>query len=414
MSQSVIIIGAGQAAAQASISLRSFGYDGSLTIIGDEPFIPYQRPPLSKAYMKGDMSEERLYFKPSSWYQDQSIDLILSDTVTQLDTKTKTVRLKRGRELNYDKLILATGARPRPMTIPGADLGNVFYLRTLSDVKNIRPHMTHETKLVIVGAGYIGLEAAAVAQTLGLNVTVLEMADRVLARVAGSTTSDFYETTHREHGVDIRTGAQVAALRGDHDVTHVQLSDGNLIEANIVLIGIGILPNKELAQEAGITCAEGVVTDRDSRTSDPDVFAAGDCAQRPIIYLDRSGRLESVHNAIEQGKLAAAAITGNSRPIEDCPWFWSDQFDYKLQIAGLSNGFDTEVLRGYPQDGKFSVFYFKQERLIAVDAINSPPEFIVSKKLISAGACPSPELLADTTKSMKEIAATIALGDTRN
>ena len=404
----IVIVGAGQAAAQACASLRQFGYAGALTLIGDEPALPYQRPPLSKAYMKGDLAEERLYFKPQDWYNSQSIDVMRNTRVTAIDRAARTVTTDSGKSLDYDALIISTGSRPRALPVPGAELGNVFDLRDLKDVEAIRPHMQAGRRLVIVGAGYIGLEAAAVARQLGLEVTVLEMADRVLARVTSPVMSKFFEDEHKRQGVDIRTGARLAELRGAQTVQSAVLADGTDIPADIVLVGIGILPNQELAAEAGIACKNGIIVDRDARTNDPRVFAAGDCAHRPLVHYGRDGRLESVHNAIEQGKLAAAAIMGKPRPVEDCPWFWSDQYDLKLQIAGLSEGYDQIVVRGNPDDRKFAAFYLRNGKLIAVDAINSAPEFIVAKKLIMSGASLAPETLGDTSISMKEIAAAAA------
>lgn len=407
--KNIVVIGAGQAAAQAVQSLRLFGYEGEIAMVGDEPALPYQRPPLSKAYMKGEMAEERLYFKPAAWYEDNKVETLLSQKVEGIDRAAREVRLVHGGTLPYDALILATGSRPRPLPLEGADLDNVFDLRGLADVEHIRPKMMEGQRLVIVGAGYIGLEAAAVAAELGLKVTVLEMADRVLARVTSPLISDFYETQHMEHGVDVRTGARLAALKGENGkVTHAMLAGGEEIAADMVLVGIGILPNVELAEAAGLPCENGILTDEDARTCDPRIFAAGDCASRPLVHYGRRGRLESVHNAIEQGKLAAAAIMGKPRPTLDCPWFWSDQYDLKLQIAGLSTGYDEIVVRGDPGAKKFAAFYLKGGRLIAVDAVNSPPEFLASKKLIMTGAVIAPERLSDTSVSMKEIAVAAA------
>ena len=407
--EQIIIVGGGQAAAQACASLRQYCFTGGITLIGDETALPYQRPPLSKAYMKGEMAEERLYFKPAEWYADQAIDVRLSTRVKAIDRSARTVETETGETLGYDGLILATGSRPRAIPISGADLSGVFDLRDLKDVDAIRPHMLPGQRLVIIGAGYIGLEAAAVANALGLGVTVLEMAPRVLARVTSPVISEFFEAEHRQQGVDIRTGAAVSALKGDGTkVTTVGLADGTEIAADLVLVGIGIVPNMELAQAAGLTCDTGIVTDRDARTSDPHIFAAGDCASRPLIHYGRTGRLESVHNAIEQGKLAAAAVMGKKRPPEDCPWFWSDQYDLKLQIAGLSTDYDELVVRGDPESRKFAVFYLRAGHLIAVDAINSPPEFLMAKRLIMSGARLAPEALSDTSRNMKEIAASAA------
>ena len=405
----VVIIGGGQAAAQACASLRLFGFEGAITLIGEEPALPYQRPPLSKAYMKGELAEERLYFKPAAWYEDQNIDTVLSVRATKIDRSAQTVELEHGGAVPYDALIIATGSRPRELPVDGADLDGVFDLRDLADVERIRPRMISGHKMVIVGAGYIGLEAAAVARQMGLEVTVLEMEERVLARVTSPIMSQFFTDEHTRQGADIRTGARLASLKGsDGKVTQAVLADGTELEADIVLVGIGILPNVELAEDAGIACSNGILTDKDARTNDPRVFAAGDCAARPLVHYGRKGRLESVHNAIEQGKLSAAAIMGKPRPTEDCPWFWSDQYDLKLQIAGLSTGYDETVVRGDPEARKFAVFYLQNGKLIAVDAVNSPPEFLASKKMIITGARLAPETLRDTSKSMKEIAATTA------
>lgn len=402
----IVIAGAGQAAAQAVQSLRMGGYTGALTIAGDEPALPYQRPPLSKAYMKGEFEEERLYFRPSAWYEDNRVEVMLGTRATRIDRAGRILHLEHGAELSYDALILATGSRPRKLPCKGSDLDNVHDLRTLADVERIRPQMVAGRRIVIIGAGYIGLEAAAVASQMGLDVTVLEMAPRVLARVTSEVMSAFFAAKHTAQGVKILTGTALSYLEGaDGAVNAAILADGTSLPADLVLAGIGILPNEELAKDAGIACSNGVLTDRDGRTSDPRVFAAGDCAARPLVHYGRTGRLESVHNAIEQGKLAAAAILGQPRPAEDCPWFWSDQYDLKLQIAGLSTGYDQVILRGEAKARKFAAFYLKAGTLIAVDAVNSPPEFLASKKLIIAGAKPDPARLADTSIAMKDIAA---------
>ena len=407
--ENIVVIGGGQAGAQAVQSLRLFGYEGGITMVGDETALPYQRPPLSKAYMKGEMAEDRLYFKPAAWYEDNKVETLLSQRVEKIDRSAREVHLEHGGRLAYDALIIATGSRPRALPVEGADLENVFDLRGISDVEHIQPKMIAGTKLVIVGAGYIGLEAAAVARQLGLHVTVLEMADRVLERVTSPVISEFYQELHRGHGVDIRLGARLAKLKGeDGKVTHAVLADGEEIPADMVLAGIGIVPNVELAEAAGLPCRNGIIVDEDARTADPRIFAAGDCTVRPLAHYARTGRLESVHNAIEQGKLAAAAIMGKPRPAIDCPWFWSDQYDIKLQIAGLSQGHDEVVVRGDRAGNKFAAFYLKNGRLIAVDAVNSPPEFIASKKLIMNGAVIAPDQLSDTSKRMKDIAAEAA------
>ncbi len=405
----IVIAGAGQAAAQAVQSLRQGGYAGELTIVGEETAIPYQRPPLSKAYMKGEMAEERLYFRPASWYEDNKIEVMLGSRVTSIDRAARIAHIEHGAELPYDALVIATGSRPRALPCQGADLAGVHDLRSLSDVERIRPQMVEGRRMVIIGAGYIGLEAAAVARTMGLDVTVLEMAPRVLARVTSPVMSAFFADEHTAKGVKILTSTALSHLEGkDGQISAAVLADGTKLHADIVLVGIGILPNEELAKEAGIACSNGILTDRDGRTSDPHVFAAGDCASRPLVHYGRTGRLESVHNAIEQGKLVAAAILGQNRPPEDCPWFWSDQYDLKLQIAGLSTDYDTIVLRGDPKDRKFAAFYLRNGTLIAVDAVNSPPEFLASKKLIMSGAKIAPDVLSDISIPMKDIAAKAA------
>lgn len=407
--ENIVIVGAGQAAAQAVQSLRQGGFGGALTIVGDETALPYQRPPLSKAYMKGEFEEERLYFRPAAWYEDNHIEVMLGNRAVRIDRPGRVLQLEHGAELPYDALILATGSRPRKLPCRGADLANVHDLRTLADVERIRPQMIEGRRIVIIGAGYIGLEAAAVARQMGLDVTVVEMAPRVLARVTSPVMSEFYTAEHTAQGVKILTGAALSHLDGkDGAVSAAILADGTSLPADLVLAGIGIVPNEELAKEAGIACSNGILTDRDGRTSDPRIFAAGDCAARPLVHYGRAGRLESVHNAIEQGKLVAAAILGQARPAEDCPWFWSDQYDLKLQIAGLSEGYDQLIVRGDPATRKFAVFYLKAGTLIAVDAVNSPPEFLASKKLIIAGARIDPGVIADTSIPMKDIAAKAA------
>ncbi len=405
----LLVIGGGQAAAQAIASVRQWGFDGRIRLIADEDALPYQRPPLSKAYLKGEMGKERLYFKPAEWYAEQQVDLSLGVRADAINRATRTVKLSDGSSASYDRILLATGSRPRPLPLDGATLQGVHELRDLRDVDGLKPVVRAGQNLVIVGAGYIGLEAAAVARQLGANVTVLEMADRVLARVTSPVMSDFYTRLHEKHGVKIMTGAQLERLNGaDGALTSAQLSDGTVINADSVLVGIGILPNQELAEAAGLRCDGGIIVDEDARTSDERIFAAGDCTVRPLVHYGRTGRLESVHNAIEQGKLAAAALTGRERPKLDVPWFWSDQYDVKLQIAGLSQDYDELVVRGDPQSGAFSVFYFRAGRLIAVDAVNAAPEFIVTKKLIISGQTLAPAQLQDTSVSMKELAALAA------
>ena len=404
--QTIVIIGAGQAGGQAAASLRQMGFEGAIHLVGDESAPPYQRPPLSKAYLKGQLERERLFLKPLQYYEDNAITFHPGVSATAIDRHAKTVVLSNRTSLSYTKLIIATGSRPRALPLPGADLGNVFDLRTLDDIDVLKPQMQEGRRLLIIGAGYIGLEAAAVASELGLKVTVLEMAERVLARVTSPVMSEFYQKLHETHGVTIRTGVSLSKLTGEGSVSAGELKDGEIIPCDMVLVGIGILPNEEIAAEAGVACANGILVDRDALTNDPDIYAIGDCAHRPLIHYGRDGRLESVHNAIEQGKIAAAHICGKPRPAEDVPWFWSDQYDVKLQIAGLSQGYTDYAVRGEPTKGSFAVFYFRDGALISVDAVNAPPEFLTAKRLLAAGASVDPEAVTDISVSMKDIMAT--------
>jgi 3-phenylpropionate/trans-cinnamate dioxygenase ferredoxin reductase component len=402
-----VIVGAGQAATQAATSLRAGGYGGNITIIGDESALPYQRPPLSKAYLSGAMSLERVTLKPAEAWVEDKVDVIVSTTVTAIDRAAKTVATHDGRSFSYDTLILATGSRVRKIPCEGADLKGVHYLRTVADVDGLRDEIVDGKKLVVIGGGYIGLEVAAVARKAGLEVTILEAADRVLARVAPPAISTFFESLHRDAGVTVMTGVKVTHIVGDTHVTGVALGDGTIIAADAVLVGIGIIPNAELARDAGIIAPDGIETDKDARTSDANVFAIGDCASRPLVhYGDRRARLESVHNALEQGKLAAAAILGLPRPAEETPWFWSDQYDIKLQIAGISTRATQTVMRGDPATKRFAAFHLDADnRLLGVDAINAPPEFIVAKQVIARHGKLAPETLADMSISMKQIGA---------
>lgn len=403
--QRVVIIGAGQAGGQTAYSLRQAGFAGTITLIGDEPAPPYQRPPLSKAYFKGEMDAERLFLKPLEYYAEHRVDLITGKAATAIDLAARQVRLDDGETLSWDRLVIATGARPRRLAVEGADLRNIAELRTLADVDHLKKIAVPGARLVVVGAGYIGLEAAAVGAQLGLKVTVLEAMPQVLSRVAGPEIGAFYTHNHRAAGTDIRLGARLEAFEGMGQVTGVRIHGGEIIPADLVLVGVGVLPNLELALEAGLVCGNGIVVDANMRTSHPDVFAAGDVAWRPLAHYGREGRLESVHNAIEGGKLAAAAMLGALAPALEVPWFWSDQFDLKLQTAGLWTGADETLVRGDPQSRAFAVFYLKEGKVIAVDAVNSAPEYIVGKKLVASQARVAPSELVDKSISMKDIGA---------
>jgi 3-phenylpropionate/trans-cinnamate dioxygenase ferredoxin reductase subunit len=401
----VVVIGAGQAGAQAAYSLRQSGFEGALTLLGDEAYPPYQRPPLSKGYLKGELEADRLFLKPGSYYSDNRIDLVTSAAPVRLDLAARRVEFQAGPALGWDRLVIATGARPRMLTLPGAGLDGVLALRTLADVDQLRPYLTTGARLIVIGGGYIGLEAAAAACRLGVSVTLLEAAPQLLGRVTGPEIADFFLRTHRAAGVDVRLNAVIEGFEGTGRVSTVRLAGGERLACDVVLVGIGVIPNLELAQQAGLVCGAGLIVDRFGRTSHPDVFAAGDLVQRPLVHYGRVGRLESVHNAIEGGKIVAASILGLPPPPEEAPWFWSDQFDVKLQTAGLWTGADQRVVRGDPESGRFAVFYLKEGRILAVDAVNAGPEFLVGKRLAALSARLAPSELADVNLSMKEIGA---------
>lgn len=404
MPEKIVIIGAGQAGGQAAQSLRSAGFEGEITLIGDEPHAPYQRPPLSKKYLMGEMDVDRIELKPKSFYGGANIHLHLKTRADAIDRSAKTVSLSTGEIVPYDKLVLATGSRVRELDMPGATLPNVFYLRTIDDVDGIRGALTEGTKLAVIGGGYIGLEVAAVSLKLGAQVTVVEMADRVLNRVVAPEISAFFEKLHKDAGVDLRVDTGVTKIVEDAGkVAGIESSDGTLIPADVIVIGVGILPNDDLASAAGLDVDNGIVVDEYAQTSDPDIFAAGDCANLPSALVGRRIRLESVQNAIDQAKTVANTIMGNKKPYNEVPWFWSDQYDIKLQIAGLSFGYDQTVVRGNPDEKSFAVFYLKEGAVIAVDAINAVPEFMIGKRLVGAAAKIEPTLLADMSVSMKEM-----------
>ena len=405
MSESTLIIGAGHAAGQTAISLRHSGYEGSITLIGEENYAPYQRPPLSKKFLSGEMPVERLLLRKESFYPEHDIDLRLGTRVSELDRERQRVRLDDDSDLPYDRLVLATGSRVRKLKMPGAELDGVHYLRAIDDVLAMRAHFRPGKKLVIIGAGYIGLEVAAVAATAGLSVTVIEMADRVMARVVAPEVSAFFERVHREAGVDIRTNcAPGGSFEGEGRVSGLIPVDGERIPADLVLIGVGIEPAVELAEAAGLECDNGIVVDEYCCTADPHILAVGDCTNHPNSLLGRRLRLESVHNAQEQAKTAAATLTGEPLAYAQIPWFWSDQYDLKLQIVGLSGNHDRVVLRGDPDSRSFAAFYMQGDLITAVDAVNSAREFMLSKKLLAAGARIDPEILGDTELSFKDLA----------
>lgn len=405
MTERVIIVGAGHAAGQAATSLRQKKYAGEIVMIGDEPYIPYQRPPLSKAFLAGDLTVERLYFKPENFYPDHDVRLKLNTRVDSIDPVAHTVTTADGGALEYSKLILATGSRVRELPIPGNELDGVHYLRSIADVEAMQEGFASGAKIVVVGGGYIGLEVAAVAVKRGLDATILETESRVMNRVVAREISQFFQDMHIEEGAKLELGRRVQQINGDNGkVVSVTCADGFSVDADMVVIGIGIIPNVELAEAAGLKCSNGIVVDENCQTGDADILAIGDCTRHPNGLLGRHLRLESVHNAIEQGKTAAANIVGEPAPYNQIPWFWSDQYDVKMQIAGMSDIHEQFVVRGDPATRSFAAFYLQQGKIVAVDAINSPREFMIGKKLVAAGAEIPIEDLADTSKDFKEMA----------
>ena len=405
MSDRLVIAGAGHAAGQIVASLRQHDFDGQVVLVGDEPYLPYQRPPLSKKFLAGDMSVERLYFKPESFYDDANVERHCGKRIRAIDRDTHTLSINGASDIAYDKLVLAFGSRARRLQVDGEDLERVHYLRSIADVEAIRADMESSRRLVIVGAGYIGLEVAAVARQAGLDVTVVEMADRVMSRVVSPEISDFYQIEHANQGVKLRLSTGVSTLAGKKRVKAVVTSEGEKIPADLVVIGVGIVPNTELASAAGLEVDNGIVVDDHCRTADPDIYAVGDCTMHPNAIYGRMLRLESVHNALEQAKTAAANICGEDVAYCQVPWFWSDQYDLKLQIAGLSQSYDDVIIRGNPAERSFSCLYLHEGRLIAVDAINAPRDFMQSKVLIAERALLAAEGLADVDIQLKELAA---------
>ena len=400
-----IIIGASHAAAQLSTSLRQEGWEGDILVIGDEPYLPYHRPPLSKTFLSGDKTIEELFIRPAAFYEKNNIQF-KQGRVTAINRAQQTLTLSDGTNLAYDKLALCMGARVRKASIVGEELAGVCYLRNIADVKSIQPYVAQGKRAVIIGGGYIGLETAAALKKQGMDVVVLEMADRILQRVTAPELSEFYTRIHREEGVQIHTGISVAEICGDGHVEKVVCANGAEFVADVVIIGVGVLPNVELAEAAGIDVNNGIVVDEFCRTNDPNIVAAGDCANHLNTIYHRRMRLESVPNASEQGKVAAATICGLSKEYKSLPWFWSDQYDLKLQIAGLSQGYDAVVIRGDKNNSRsFAAFYFKDGRLIAADCINRPQEFMLSKKIIAENLAVDPTRLADESILVKELLA---------
>ena len=396
----ILIIGAGHAGGSVAAFLRQYGHEGPIVLVGEEDAPPYQRPPLSKAWLKGEADLGALLLRPLSFYAEQGIEFRPSTVAVSVDPEAKTVAFHDGSSEPYDVLVLATGSTARKLPVPGGDHPDLLELRTLKDAERLKAALGPGKRLAVVGGGYVGLEAAASARALGAEAVVIERAPRVLARVASETLSAFFTAQHRAHGVEILTGAEVVAVAHDG----VTLADGSVVQADAVLVGVGALACESLARSAGLRCDDGVVVDEQARTSDPAIFAVGDMTRRPIpVHGGVSHRLESVPNALEQAKQAATAIVGRPGPAPEVPWFWSDQYDFKLQIAGLPFDADRQVVRGDPSAGGFAVFHLNGDRVVCVEAVNAPPEFMAGKQLIGKATPVDPAKLADVSVSMKAV-----------
>jgi 3-phenylpropionate/trans-cinnamate dioxygenase ferredoxin reductase subunit len=402
MISTILIIGGGQAGAQAIDTLRREGFTGRLVLVSEEPQLPYQRPPLSKKFLSGELAAERLPFRHQAFYDEHRIELKLGVRATRLDPAARRVALSNGEEVVYDRLLLCLGAASRQLTCPGADLPGVHYLRGIADVPKIQEGLKTRARTVIIGGGYIGLETAATARKMGCAVTVLEMADRVMNRVVASNVSEYFEHEHRSQGVKIVCNTRVIRLEGNGRVERVVCADGSTYDADLLVVGVGAVANMQLAGDAGLKCENGIVVDEYCRTSDAAIYAAGDCTYHPSLRFDMRVRLESVDNAFEQAKAAALNMLERPTVHDRVPWFWSDQFDNKLLIVGLSQGHDLQITRGDPATRSFTVCYLKGAELLAVEAVNHSKDYMAARKLIADRSRPNLDKLADPRTALKE------------
>lgn len=404
--QHVVIVGAGHAGGSAAAALRQGAWEGRITLVGDEPDLPYQRPPLSKGWLKGEESAESLALRSAKFYDEHAIDVKLSTTVQAIDTEAQTVTLSAGDHLPFDYLILATGSRNRPLPVDGVDLAGILELRSAAHADALKAALQPGRRLAVVGGGFIGLEVAASARKLGVAATVIEREPRLLSRVVCPEVSAYFSKRHREEGVELLTDVSVTGFegKGGH-VTGVRLADGRTIPCDIALVGIGAIPNQELAEGAGIECANGIIVDDEARTTHPRVFAIGDCTNRPMPFSGGRMRLESVPNALEQAKQAAWAICGKPKPAPEVPWFWSDQFDMRLQIAGIPSGSVQTVVKGSEDDGKFAVFHLaSDDRVLCVEAVSFPQAMAIGKMMIGKRLHVPIERLNDESIPLKDLA----------
>lgn len=404
MDAGVVIVGGGQGGYQAAASLRTEGYQGPLTIVSQEPHFPYQRPPLSKAFVLGKYDLDRLFLRPKAYYTDHDITVLRGERAVSLHRSSATLGLASGTRLSFRWLILATGARNRMLPVTGADLEGVCYLRTVDEASAIKQRLVLAQKVVIIGGGFIGLEIAATARTLGKDVVVLEALPRLMARAVAPVVSEFFLDAHRREGVEVRLSARVVSFHNaGENVSGVVLEDQTVLPADLVVVGIGVVPNSELAHAAGLTTSNGIAVDEYLRTSDENIFAIGDCAEYPDAHAGGRVRLESVQNTVDHAVAVARTIVGKPAPYTAVPWFWSDQFDLRLQMVGLSFGFDQTVIRGMMESRKFSVFYFRNRQLLGIDSINRPVDHLAGRKLIAARKPVTPEQAADEAVNLKDL-----------
>lgn len=400
-----VIIGGGNAGLQTADTLRRQGYEGSICILCEEAHLPYQRPPLSKKFLEGAFAEARLTLRPQKFYADREIEVRLNTPVTHIDRQGKTVLTESGETISYVQLVIATGARPRPLPGHEGQTG-LHYVRTIDDIHALKTALAGNERALLVGGGFIGLETAATLTTLGLQATIVEAMPGIMPGLVAPELANFFRKEHEERGVTIIEGAGVSNMVANQSGTWTaMLSDGRAIEADIVIVGIGVIPNSEIAEAAGLTCDPGILVDEFARTSDPHIYAVGDCATGVLTRYEGRTRLESVQNAVSQASVAARSIAGQAVPYQDLPWFWSDQYDLKLQMAGLSRGYDLTVLRGDPAERQFSICYFKDGVLIAVDSVNAIRDHMAAKKLLDAGTGITPEQCADASVQLKDYLA---------
>ena len=401
--ENLLIIGAGQSAIQCISTLKKEGYSGSITLVGEEEHLPYQRPPLSKGFLEDSVNKERLYFKKLEFFTENKVQLYLGLSAEKLEIDNQKVYLSDNSVLEFDKLVFATGSRVRYLDFPGSELKSIFYLRDLDDAEAIKKDLETSENLVIIGAGYIGLEAAAIAAKKNKKVTIIEMADRVMNRTVDPQISEYYLNLHESYGVKFHFNTSLETINEVSNSLEVVCSDGTEVKADSVLIGAGVVPNIELAEEAGINCDNGIIVNEFGQTNFKNIYACGDCTNHPNKILNKNLRLESVHNAMEQAKTVASSVMNNPMEYNQVPWFWSDQYDHKLQIVGLSGDHDLVTMRGNTNDAKFMLFYTKDEELIAVDAINNPKEFLISRKLVANKVKIKPNVISDLNTNLNDL-----------